>query len=257
MKLARRLKDRYFGFMLAVLGACALTAGGAAADTSSPDAATGFIQTVEATHPLVFFPLAALEGHSVAGQAKYTASGGVTVIPGAPLGVGTSDNGLALNGTDGYVKTDFHGGIGNAGSMMVWVNLAELPSKALHILYVGGESERANDFDLQFESDGGLHFYTAAGSNLKFVPPAATLLGPWHMIVVTVDFNSGARAIYWDGAPVAKDTGGGKPTKTSEFTLGESTVFTGRFFNGSIDEAALWGRALGAAEVAKIYASTT
>ena len=76
------------------------------------------------------------------------------------------------------------------------------------------------------------------------------------MIVVTANFSTGARVIYWDGKVAATDTGGGKAGKTTQFNIAESTVFTGRFFDGAIDEAALWGRALTPSEVAGIYAST-
>jgi hypothetical protein len=76
------------------------------------------------------------------------------------------------------------------------------------------------------------------------------------MIVATMDTVSGARAIYWDGKAVATDSGGGNVNKTSEFSVGESKVFTGRFFHGGIDEVAIWNRALRASEVAALYWST-
>jgi hypothetical protein len=37
--------------------------------------------------------------------------------------------------------------------------------------------------------------------------------------------------------------------------VGESKFFTGRFFDGGIDEVAIWNRALRASEVAAIYGS--
>jgi hypothetical protein len=52
------------------------------------------------------------------------------------------------------------------------------------------------------------------------------------------------------------DQGPSQPNKTSQFTIGASTVFGGRFFDGSIDEVALWNRSLSAAEVAAIYKYT-
>lgn len=218
-------------------------------------APAGFAEAVEATHPLAFFRLDATSGSSAVGSATYTAVGGVTPAAGPPVGEG-AEGALAFNGVDGYVDTTQRGGIGSAGSFLIWVNLATLPAKAPHILYVGGESENGNDFDIQFESDNALHFYTAAGSNIKYAPETGSLLHRWHMIVATLDVNTKARAIYWDGKAVARDTGGGKPDKTSEFSLAESKVFTGRFFSGSLDEAALWNRALTASEVAAIYAAT-
>jgi hypothetical protein len=137
----------------------------------------------------------------------------------------------------------------------VWVNLATLPSQAGRFFYVAGESQSGNDLDLQFESDDTLRFYTAAGGHLTYTPAPATLVNQWHMIVATMDNASQTRVIYWDGKPVANDKGGGRTGKTSAFSVGASTVFGGRWFQGGMQEAALWDRALTSVEVASIYAA--
>jgi hypothetical protein len=131
---------------------------------------------------------------------------------------------------------------------MAWVNLAALPSASNHILYVAGESENGNDLDLQFEGKDNIRFFTAAGGVLDYKPNPATLVNQWHMVVATMDVTAKSRVIYWDGALVNSDQDPGKPNKTRAFSIGESTVFSGRFFNGSIDEVALWNRALSAAD---------
>ena len=66
--------------------------------------------------------------------------------------------------------------------------------------------------------------------------------------------STGARAIYWDGTLGKKDAGGGSIGKTNGFSIGESKVFTGRFFDGDISDVALWNTALSSDTVAKIYA---
>jgi len=40
------------------------------------------------------------------------------------------------------------------------------------------------------------------------------------------------------------DKSGSTAKKSNQFTIGESPVFTGRFFPGGIDEVAIWDRAL-------------
>ena len=60
--------------------------------------------------------------------------------------------------------------------MMAWVNLAALPSEERRFFYVAGESQNGNDFDLQFENDNALKFYTASGGHLTYTPPPATLV---------------------------------------------------------------------------------
>ncbi len=163
---------------------------------------------------------------------------------------------VVLNGTDGAITTTQSGGIQTAGSMMAWVKLAVLPSKANHILFVAGISDSGNDFDLQFEQDDALRFFTAGGGSVEYKPDPATLTDKWHMIVATLDTVSKTRALYWDGKLAKVDSGGGSTNKKNLFSIGESTVFKGRFFNGSIDEVALWDRELTGTEVAKLYSST-
>jgi hypothetical protein len=214
-----------------------------------------FVATVKSSHPLAFFRFESPSGTSAVGTATYKATGGVSTEIGAPIGV-EGNRALLFDGTDGFVDTTLVGRITTKASMMAWVELAAAPAAVGHIDYVEGESQSGNDLDLQFESDNRLHFYTAAGSNVSFLPDVSTLVNKWHMLIATMDLDTGARAIYWDGKVVAADNGGGNANKTTEFSVGESKVFTGRFFDGSIDEVAIWNRALRASEVAAIYAST-
>jgi Concanavalin A-like lectin/glucanases superfamily len=212
-----------------------------------------FPAAVEATHPIAYYRLDATTGKSLAGTSTYTSKGGVSIATtGAPVATANSRS-LVLNGKDGYILTNQMGGVGTAATIMAWVNLADLPSNIGHIDYVAGESENGNNLDLQFENDNVLRFFIAAGGHLSFTPPPATLLHQWHMIVATLDTPTHTRAIYWDGKQVATDKGGGEAGKKNAFSIGESTVFTGRFFKGSIDQVALWNRALKASEVAAIY----
>ena len=141
--------------------------------------------------------------------------------------------------------------------LIAWVNLAALPSKESHVLYVAGESQSGNDFDLQFESDDNLRFYTSGGGHVSYAPDPNTLVNQWHMILATMDTVAPNKVIYWDGQPAANDQLPNEPQKTAQFTIGESPVFTGRFFDGGIDEVALWNRALSAADVAAIYKAAT
>jgi hypothetical protein len=214
-----------------------------------------FVTATTATRPIAYYRLDSTEGKSQVGATQYKPSGGVSSDgPGAPIGM--ANNKFAkLDGHDGYIVTTQAGGVGAAASMMAWVNMATLPSAEGHFFYVAGESEVGNDFDLQFENDNALKFYTAAGGHLTYAPRLPTLVNQWHMIVATLDAVSQTRVIYWDGKPVATDKGGGRAGKKSIFSIGASTVFGGRFFKGGIDEVALWDRALKATEVAAIYAA--
>jgi Concanavalin A-like lectin/glucanases superfamily len=217
-------------------------------------AGTDFVTAVTSTNPIAYYRLNTVEGKSVVGSTRYRSLGGISLSgPGAPIGPGSQF--VKLDGNDGYIVSTQSGGINGAGSMMAWVNLAALPSDISHIFYLMGESQNGNDFDLQFETDNQLKFYTAAGGHLTYVPLRDKLLNRWHMVIATLDTASRTRVIYWDGRAVATDKGSGAPNKSGIFSIGESTVFRGRFFKGGIQEVALWDRALRADEVASIYAA--
>ena len=232
----------------------AITAAAALPGLGLHAAGADFPAAVLATRPVAYYRLASKQGPSEVGSTTFKSVGGITSSsPGAPVGPNSSY--ANLNGRDGYILTTQSGGVGATASIMVWVKLATLPSQAGRFFYVAGESQNGNDLDLQFETDNALRFYTAAGGHLTYPAAPATLVNQWHMIVATMDAASQTRVIYWDGKPVASDKGGGRTGKTGAFSIGASTVFGGRWFQGGMQEAALWDRALTAVEVASIYAA--
>jgi hypothetical protein len=243
--------------------ASATTAGSAAAGPDSPGSATvaspkaqGFADAVKATQPLAWFRLNAASGSSESGPARYTSSGSVSVSsPGAPIG-DAGNHFAKFDGHDGWIETTQVGGIKTQASMMAWVYLDALPSTRHRFFYVMGESQSGNDLDLQFEDDDKLKFYTAGGDHSTFAPPPGQLVQHWHQIVATLNTEAKRRAIYWDGKQVALDQEGGSPNKTSVLTLGSSKVFPGRWFEGGIEEAAIWDRELSAGDVAALYAAS-
>jgi hypothetical protein len=214
-----------------------------------------FATTVIATHPIAYYRLDSTSGKSQVGASTYSANGGVGIgLPGSGI-AGASNKFIHLDGQSGYLLTTQKGGVGQSASIMAWVNLSDLPSKIGHFFYVAGESENGNDLDLQFETDNQLKFFTAAGGHLTYIPAPASLLNQWHMILATMDLASRTRALYWDGKLVAHDAGGGEAGKKAPFSIGASTVFSGRFFKGGVAETALWDHALTAAQVTSIYAA--
>ena len=227
----------------------------APAPTAPITANLSFDQAVKVTQPLAYYRLEATKGTSEVGATTYEFAGGASAGSGGLLGI--ADNHFALlNGKDAWVKTTQMGGIEKAGSIMAWVNLGTLPQTAGHILYVAGESQSGNDFDLQFETNNSVRFYTGSGGNVGYSPDPKTLVNQWHMIVATMD-PAPAKTIYWDGQSQATESSGNNPHKTAQFTLGESPVFTGRFFQGGIGEVAIWDRALTPAEVSALYQAAT
>lgn len=213
-----------------------------------------FVSAVVASKPIAYYRLTSPDGKSQVGATTYKSQGGATMGPGI---FGANSQAVMLNGKDAYILTTQSGGVAGAASIMVWINLNDLPSNGGHVYYLGGESQEGNDLDLQIETDNILRFYTAAGGNLEYHLGGANLVQHWHMIVATLNTPTETRALYWDGKQVASDKGSGRPNKSGAFSVGESTVFRGRYLNASVEEAALWNRALKANEVAALYSAAT
>ena len=215
-----------------------------------------FVSTVDSTNPLAYFRLETANGSSQVGGYTTTYQNGASVAsPGIATGE-PSNNYVSLNNANQqYVSTSLSGGVNTSGSLMAWVNLAELPSTAGTYFYVDGESQVGNDFDLQFQNDNKLYFYSAAGSSVSYTPNTSSLIGQWNMIVATFNATTNTQDIYWDGQLVASGSVGSNTDKTGAFWIGASSVFGGRYFDGGIDEAAVWNYDLSAAQVLNIYDS--
>jgi hypothetical protein len=225
----------------------------ATAGSLAAQAQTDFPTTIANTHPLAFYRLDSSSGQSLVGTTTYKVTGSASIATsGAPVTTATSRY-LKLDGKTAYITTTQKGGVAGAATLMAWINLVDLPSQTGHFYYIAGESENGNDLDLQIETDNIVKFFTASGGHVEYKVDPNSLIGQWHQVVATMDKATQKRVIYWDGKPVANDKGGGISGKVNVFTIGASSVFSGRFFHGSVDDAGIWSRALSASEVAAIY----
>ena len=163
---------------------------------------------------------------------------------------------VVLDGTNNtYVDTNLVGGINQAGSIVGWFNLATLPSTAGRYFTIAGESQFGNDFDLQIQNDNHLYFYTNGGGAVEDPTAfAAADLNQWIFVAAT--FTSGGNAtLYIDGTQVVQGGAGTHSNGTGTFAMGASDVFGGRFFQGGLDEIAVYNTELSASQVSSIYTS--
>lgn len=229
------------------------SAPGAAPDNSTaPFAASKYAEEIKKTKPLAYFSLDNLK--SVGGKYKIKLVGGARIERGGAIKSQKHDKALALH-DQAYATTSLKGGIPGKGSMVAWVNLSEFPNTAGEYFYISGESQYGNDFDLQFENDNNLYFYTGSGENTEYITKASKLLNRWIMIAVSYEGGTdGFRNIYWNGR-LAKGFRGLVDTssKTGQFNIGESLVFPGRYFQGKIDAVAVWNRPLKPREIKAIF----
>jgi hypothetical protein len=103
----------------------------------------------------------------------------------------------------------------------------------------------------------GLLTYNAAGAHTYLDLSGSYNDGEWHHLVGVI--NNSNRTIYIDGKPGVSDLAGIYPVtgNTGEFTIGGFSSTQGDlFFDGTIDEIAIWNRSLSPEEVSNIYNTT-
>jgi len=255
-------------FLAATLAALS-TSFGFAAQSATYDA------TVEANNPLAYYNLGQSNATTTIDAVNgftMTLNNGATVQPGAgPTINGSSAPALVLNsntsGTafagSGGAKPEM-GGISSAGSVIAWINLAELPSTAGRIFSIAGTSAGGDDFDLQIDpSDNQLRFFTDSGSFTGSTTDfTSSSLGQWIMVAGT--FTAGTmRDVYINGVSAGGTTDGSTLTPGGHFDsgapfyIGQSNVFGGRNFIGSIADVAFFNTDLTSAQIGSIFASAT
>jgi len=213
--------------------------------------------TVLSTRPALFFRLNETSGPSAANVGTNTAVSGTyqgsiqqgQAGPRPPTYGGFEANNYAprFDGSSAYVGCP---GILNnmpAFSMAGWVQIGTTTFNRTGLF---GQNDA---IEFGFINNTTVQIWTPGGGSLNVTHNFQ--IGEWHHIAVVGD-GSNLR-IYFDG--VLQGTGG---TPTSSygsssygFNIGGGGVFdaTGNFFNGLIDEVAVWTRALSQAEITQIY----
>lgn len=229
---------------------------------ASATLAAGYSQAITSTPGLVaYYQFSGDYNSSVNGHVG-TATTGASIGAagtGPTLGDQPNNRPLLLDGTDGNgVTTNVTSGISAAGSIVAFINVAQLPSVAGRHFSIAGQSQSGNDFDLLIlQDDNTIRFYT--DNTGPVIGPALTAsdLGQNIFVAATYDEILG-RALYINGVQVAT-TGAGAHTDPAgtPFAIGYNTAYANRAFVGSMDEIALYNTSLTAAQVSEIYAART
>jgi hypothetical protein len=183
-----------------------------------------------------------------------TNEGGATIgSPGSgcPLAGYPNNQALVDDGT-GYLNTDLYGRFTNQFTLMCWVNVISYPGQnGTDGLYTFlAESANGDDCDLLMLPDGTIGLWPDGVGNV--LTTNALPLNQWHFIVGTFT-NTGPRCLYVDGQLVGANIGASHRANSSQFAIGYSAYWPNRRTAGSIDEAAVFNRALSASEVGALY----
>lgn len=183
---------------------------------------------------------------------------------GPPLFNMPGNTALVLNGAGSWDNTSLVGGLSatgsnaDQGSIIGWFNLSVLPSTAGRFFTIAGESYDGNDFDVQIETDNKIKFYTDSGSATVYDTAFTSAnLNTWIFFAATFNTNL-SRNIYLNGAQVASSAPGvHNPAQGGVFAMGASAVWSGRYFQGALDEIAVFNRALTPDEISTFYSAGT
>jgi len=175
---------------------------------------------------------------------------------GPPLAGISGNSALVLDGIGDAVSTNLatDQANGSAATIVAWIRLNRQPSTDPdHNVYqIAARADKGDDLDFQINPDNLLHFFTDSGTSVA--SPDVLPLHQWMMVAATFDVgnadpNQWTRALYIDGRRVASDKPGMHSANLAAFTIGYSAVWDNRFFNGDIDEVALYDRALSDSEI--------
>ena len=175
------------------------------------------------------------------------AGGTVLTATGATFSAsGKSGGGLALSGAGQFLSGTVNNlPIGNSSyTQAAWIKPTVLGPQGIVGWGTYGAVRQVNAFRLLDSGNGFRHYWW--GADLDATGLATNLInGSWHHVATTYDGTT--RRIYLNGVQVAQDTPGANAATAANFRIGSTN--SGEFFNGTIDDVAIYNNALSAAEV--------
>ena len=184
-----------------------------------------------------------------------------------------NEKSLSFDGVDEYVDggNNSSGVIITTGSVSFWVKINTLPGVA-GLMTRWGEGATADRYNsIRVEGTGIIRVIatnTGGSADIDYEGSVDINDGLWHQIVITFDFTSSNDIrFYVDGIedtsltknidnPISGLNPSSEPLFFGAQKLGGSGL-PGLFLDGNLDEPALWGIALSAAQVTEIYNSGT
>jgi hypothetical protein len=161
---------------------------------------------------------------------------------------GQIDGALEFDGNGDYVDcgNDSIFDITEEITLTVWVNANDL-NNGEHNCWLG---KGDNTYAIKHQSGNNLEFFIYDGTwhSTNYTTNIESLNGEWHHMAGTYDGN--ALKFYLDGVlSVTTTYASSIGTATHNVTLGENSQQTGRYFDGMLDDARIYRRALTQEEI--------
>jgi len=202
----------------------------------------------------------------------FNGSNASTLVDAKGSNDGTSNGGLAcgvkgrfgkgceFNGDSSYINISNLNFSKNKGTLSAWIKVDSYPESTSMILW-GGEANGdgfggAMELHIDLVSNGQVDMFVEGGATDDCLPRGGSVnIGEWNHIVGTYDLSGVSCEIFVNGVSVASDTGDTHDTSlwNSEVLVGAPGSINQRFFNGTIDEVAIYNRSLSAEEIELLY----
>ncbi len=232
--------------LFAVLVAIATAAAPAAADAS-------YSATVLADNPVSYWRLGETSGTVAVDQRSANAGAYVntpTLAATSLLATDTANKAVGFDGTNDHVKVPNSAGLQltSAVSLEAWIKPTSLPASGSFRSIL----TKAETYSLQFNGPQ-LEFTIMQAGVRKRVqaPVGAIVAGQTYHVVGT--YNGSAQRLYVNGVQVAIAALSGAATTNTNALFVGSWSATQEFFNGTIDDAAVYNTVLSASRIAAHY----
>jgi len=173
---------------------------------------------------------------------------------------GDSDTAATFDGVDDYVSLTRQ--ISDNFSIELWFKSTQGLNTAAQWwgnagLVDADTGSTTNDFGLSLRSDGKIAAGTGNPDTSITSSSSGYDDGNWHHVVFTRTKSTGALNLYVDGSSAASGTSSNTASLTATATIHVGKIQSGtNYFDGSIDELALYSAALTSTQVAEHYAAT-
>ena len=198
------------------------------------------------TDSLIHYDFNSVSGTTVTNTGSLGSAADGT-LQNATLVAGQFGNGLSFTGSSSGVRTNSSISIGNAFTFACWVSTTNGNSNFSRIIM----NNYQNSGYLGTNNANPGKYLTIVKGQFVTHTTAVDTSGSWHHLAMTWDGT--AQSFYYDGALVLSTNQTGPTTLNTQFGFGCNSNAFSECWNGKMDDAFIFGRALSLAEVQSLY----
>jgi signal peptidase I len=227
---------------------------------TTSDFTTAYKNSILADSPFAYYRLNETSGTTItdssgnARNARYSTNGVTLNVTGA-LTRNTADKAVTLNGTQGRIVSATATAGPQSLTTQIWFKTSSSTGGKLIGFSTGASNSTVVDRVLYMTNAGKVTFGIDTATDKTIQSPLSYNDGKWHMAVATLSGLNAA--LYIDGKLIITGATTSAPTVASGFWVGGGGNFSGwasqptsSFFAGSVDEIAIYTKALTAAQIA-------